>query len=129
MPFKAATFPSARKILRTDVTTARRKSTPTRITIRISGKTLKALAVNPKGDRKVSPFLDLETGEILLVFGDRGATKDAKNFYESNNTILLEFPFTDDFAEMFAKDFVTLPAKVIEAAPGRLVFQPGRSAE
>ncbi len=117
--FKPVAFKSARAITLDPVAATVRKTTQTRVSIRLNPDVVKKCAY--KAGDALTPFVDMANRTILLLSDQRPIPTSARKLHGKGGTLEVEFPRTDDFKELFA--VANMRGMLLrEASHGRLVF-------
>jgi hypothetical protein len=96
------------------------KSSPTRLTLRISADLAKKSKL--QAGHLLTPFVDLPARALLFIEGQRPIPDTARRIHATTgNALVIEFPRNGPLAELFPGITAAIPLELREAAQGRIV--------
>jgi hypothetical protein len=120
--FKPTTLLGQKPVCHASVAASIRKSRPTYVCFRFTQDILKATGW--KSGTVLTLFTDEANKAILLLSDQRPVPDGSRKLTNKKGTVDIEFPNEGIFLEWFgSKPFPQRPMRLIEAKPGRLVFQ------
>ena len=120
--FKPVTLKSPRPVCHAPVAATVRKCRPGWVSLRINGEVMKRTGW--KAGAVLSPFLDETNRAILLLSDQRPIPDGSRKLYTDKGTShIIDFPLDGPLKEWFGGPGPMRPMVLIEAKPGRLVFQ------
>ena len=118
--FRPVEFKSAKRSVKSPIAASVHKTCPTRVVFRITAEVAKRAKIQP--GMLLTPFLDPEHRALLLIEGQRPIPDSARKLYATTGkAIVVEFPRTDAFAQIFPGPMLAIGLDLKECSQGRIV--------